>query len=165
MRKTVIELGKEDMKFSAGHFTIFSATRRERLHGHNFRISGRFDCYMGDDGLTFDYGVYKRVLTGLCRDWNEYFLLPQNSPHLRFEEDDNYLYALFNGERIPFLRADVLVLPVANVTVEALAELMVRRLDDALRPGDRPLITTLTVSVFSGPGQSASSTLALQERV
>ena len=36
---TTIELSKEYLKFSAGHFTVFSATERERLHGHNFSVS------------------------------------------------------------------------------------------------------------------------------
>ena len=30
-RHTCIEISKEDLKFSAAHFTIFSATDRERL--------------------------------------------------------------------------------------------------------------------------------------
>ena len=39
MNDTVtIRLAKENMKFSAAHFTIFSASERERLHGHNFRV-------------------------------------------------------------------------------------------------------------------------------
>ena len=35
-----IELSKEYLNFSAGHFTIFSATERENLHGHNFQVRG-----------------------------------------------------------------------------------------------------------------------------
>ena len=35
---TTLELCQEEMKFSAGHFTILSATERERLHGHNFTV-------------------------------------------------------------------------------------------------------------------------------
>ena len=34
-----ISLSKEDMKFSAGHFTIFDGAARETLHGHNFTVS------------------------------------------------------------------------------------------------------------------------------
>ena len=35
---TTINICKEALKFSGAHFTIFSATDRERLHGHNFRV-------------------------------------------------------------------------------------------------------------------------------
>ena len=38
MPTTTIELHKEAMKFSAGHFTIFGPDRREPLHGHNFTV-------------------------------------------------------------------------------------------------------------------------------
>ncbi|EQD50251.1 hypothetical protein B1A_13514, partial [mine drainage metagenome] len=36
MRSVEVDLSKERMKFSAGHFTVFSASERENLHGHNF---------------------------------------------------------------------------------------------------------------------------------
>ena len=32
-------IDKESHKFSAAHYTIFSATERERLHGHNYSVS------------------------------------------------------------------------------------------------------------------------------
>ena len=32
-----IEIAKQALNFSAAHFTIFSQTEREDLHGHNFR--------------------------------------------------------------------------------------------------------------------------------
>ena len=35
-RLSTIEIYKENMKFSAAHFTIFSDTHREHLHGHNY---------------------------------------------------------------------------------------------------------------------------------
>ena len=38
-RLTTIEIAKQYLHFSAAHFTIFNATERERLHGHNFRIA------------------------------------------------------------------------------------------------------------------------------
>ena len=39
MKTTTIGLQKKNMKFSVGHFTIFSATKRERLHRHNFNVA------------------------------------------------------------------------------------------------------------------------------
>ncbi|KAJ1474389.1 hypothetical protein T484DRAFT_1832500 [Baffinella frigidus] len=38
VRYSTIEIGKEDMKFSAAHFTVFSAKERERLHGHTHAV-------------------------------------------------------------------------------------------------------------------------------
>ena len=44
-----------DLHFSAAHFTIFSATERERLHGHNYSVSARFVAPQGDNGFSADH--------------------------------------------------------------------------------------------------------------
>ena len=41
-RWSTLEIGKEDMKFSAAHYTVFSATERERLHGHTHAVRVQF---------------------------------------------------------------------------------------------------------------------------
>ena len=56
-RFTTIEIRKEYLHFSAAHFTVFSATERERLHGHNWRIGALITGPVGDDGLCFDYDI------------------------------------------------------------------------------------------------------------
>ena len=40
-RLTTLYIDKEAHKFSAAHYTIFSASDRERLHGHNYSVSAR----------------------------------------------------------------------------------------------------------------------------
>lgn len=155
---TTIDLFKEAMKFSAGHFTIFSADRRERLHGHNFAVQVQITGELDANGMMGDYGVYKRIVFDLCRGLDEYFLLPGRSPHLRLHEDGDHLYAEFAGERIPFLRKDVQVLPIRNVTVEELARHLCARLVDEGELGRVAPIHALTVKVSSGPGQSGAAT-------
>ena len=56
---TEILIEKEDLHFSAGHFTIFSDTARENLHGHNWYVRARLLGVVGEGGLTFDYNVVK----------------------------------------------------------------------------------------------------------
>ena len=56
---TTIEITKDYLHFSAAHFTIFSATQRENLHGHNFDVSCSLDTVVGPNGLAFDYNVVK----------------------------------------------------------------------------------------------------------
>ena len=109
----------------------------------------------GEDGLAFDYNIVKdgpsrRSATGL----DERTLLPERSPHLRIERGGDYVVALFNGERIPFLPRDVRTLPVANITVEALAAWFLEQLkaDPAIKALD---IHRLVAKVSSGPGQWA----------
>jgi 6-pyruvoyltetrahydropterin/6-carboxytetrahydropterin synthase len=153
---STIELFKEEMKFSAGHFTIFSATERERLHGHNFTVHVALTGRVDDNGMIANYGRFKTILFATCRDWNEYMLLPGRSPFLRLREDGDHLYATFDGVDIPFLRGDVLVLDVTNVTIEELARLITEQLVSDERIGGDDRLDAIAVKVASGPGQFAS---------
>ena len=162
MARTTIQISKEALHFAAAHFTIFSATERENLHGHNFRVAVDIEAEVGDDGLAFDYNLVKRNLKARCDALDERTLLPERSPHLAITEEDGYTVAVFNGERLPFLARDVLTLPVSNITVEALADWFGAELlcDPAIAALG---IRGLTVKVSSGPGQWAQATLRSTE--
>lgn len=154
---TCIEICKEDLKFSAAHFTIFSATERERLHGHNFKVSLLLTTAVGDNGMCFSYGEIKKRLRRLCAALDEYMVLPGGSPHLEIRDDGPYYQVRFNGEEMRFLRADTLVLPVRNTTVEEFARHLLECLlkDAPFVEGND--ISALTMKVSSGPGQSGSA--------
>lgn len=159
MARTTISICKEALHFAAAHFTIFSATERENLHGHNFQVAAEIDAEVGKDGLAFDYNSVKRTLQVLCDRLDERTLLPERSPHLALTVERGYTVAHFNGERIPFLARDVLTLPVANITVEALADWLGGELLED--PGIAALnMNRLTVKVSSGAGQWAQSSFA-----
>ncbi|MEM7099219.1 MAG: 6-carboxytetrahydropterin synthase [Pseudomonadota bacterium] len=128
MTVTTIEVSKEYLHFAAAHFTIFSATERENLHGHNFHVQLEVTAPVGSDGLTFDYNILKNSLKALCDAHDEKTLMPADSPHLTFETDNQYQYVLFADERIPFLPRDVMLLPIRNVTVEELSEYFLKRM-------------------------------------
>lgn len=156
-RLFTLELSKEDMKFSAAHFTVFSATERERLHGHNFRVEVSITAWLQANGMGFDYGLYKRKLRELCQAWDEYVLLPGRSPYLRLEQEGDYLYAVFNQQRIPFLASDVLVLPIENATVEEFSWLLLQALTAEQDMLTAHQIEQIAVKVYSGPGQCGVS--------
>jgi 6-pyruvoyltetrahydropterin/6-carboxytetrahydropterin synthase len=153
---TTIEITKDYLHFSAAHFTIFSATQRENLHGHNFDVSCSLDTVVGPNGLAFDYNVVKDRLMALCDELDERVLLPAQSPHLTFEKDAGYLVVCFADERIPFLERDALLLPIRNATVEEFARWFAIRLGADAELRKQP-IESLNVRVSSGPGQWASS--------
>jgi 6-pyruvoyltetrahydropterin/6-carboxytetrahydropterin synthase len=152
---TTIEITKDYLHFSAAHFTIFSATERENLHGHNFDVSCSLDTTVGPNGMAFDYNLVKQRLLALCNELDERMLLPGESPHLSFEHEPPYLIVRFADERIPFLERDALLLPIRNATVEEFARWFALRLgtDPELR---RQPIESFNVRVSSGPGQWAS---------
>ena len=157
----VIRLAKQNMKFSAAHFTIFNATERERLHGHNFTVEVDIHARMLGNGMCFDYGIYKDRVVALCRELNEWTILPTRSKHLRIEEAGEHVHAHFNGQRIPFLRGDVLLLPIENATLEEFAFWFLQRLCEDREALRVHAIDAIEVRVFSGPGQSAGRRMEL----
>ena len=155
-RRASIEIAKEDMHFAAAHFTVFSATRRENLHGHNFFVTATLDGPIDDGGLCFDYNIVKSKLRELCDSLDEVVLLPTESPYLDIEQDDDYVTVAFGDERLPFLRRDVKLLAVRNVTVEELAHWFVAQLTVSPEFAKLP-VDALDLRVSSGPGQWARS--------
>ncbi|MDB3996092.1 6-carboxytetrahydropterin synthase [bacterium] len=156
MQNTTIEISKEYLHFAAAHFTLFSATERENLHGHNFQVTLDADAPMQDDGLTFDYNILKKAVKQLCDDLDEQVLMPTRSPYLEIDEQDDYTYAVFNGERIPFLQRDLTLLPIRNITVEELAQYLLAKLLE--REDIKALdIDNMLLRCASGEGQWASA--------
>lgn len=156
--QTTIEISKEYLHFAAAHFTIFSATERENLHGHNFHVTLDATATIASDGLTFDYNLLKNALKALCDELDELVLMPQASPHIKVEEDDQYIYVLFADERIPFLRRDLKLLPIRNISVEELAHYLLAQLRK--HPSIIGLdISNMVLRCASGAGQWASASL------
>ncbi len=154
MRLTTLHIDKEAHKFSAAHYTIFSATERERLHGHNYSVSARIVAPMGNNGFAADYNVYKQRIASLCDRLDEYMLLAGESPYQTIvDEGENYRVS-FNGEHMQFLKTDTLVLPISNATVEEFSDYLLQQLLEA-SAGDE--LEELEVAVASGPGQRASA--------
>jgi len=159
---TTIEISKEYLHFAAAHFTLFSATERENLHGHNFHVTLDANAPVQNDGLTFDYNILKKALKSLCDDLDEQVLMPTESPYLHIEEQDDYVWVTFAGERIPFLPRDLTLLPVRNVTVEELAQFLLNKLL-AEPPIQALAIDELVLRCSSGEGQWASATWHLND--
>jgi len=153
---TTVELKKESMKFSAGHTTIFSATEREPLHGHMYQVYLALTTWVENNGMTFDYRYYRKKIHALCKHLNQTFLMPEFSPYLIYSADDEYLYFTFNQKKIPFLREDVTLLPVVNITVEELSRWFVEELVADKEELKLNRIEQVMVKVFSAPGQSAN---------
>ena len=157
IRRASIELAKEDMHFSAAHFTIFSANRRENLHGHNFFVEARADGVIDANGLCFDYTLLKDRLRALCDSLDETLLIAAQSPHLQIEERGDEIVVAFADETLRFSRRDVTFLPIRNVSVEELAHWFTDILTNDESFASLP-VETLTVRLSSGPGQWAETT-------
>ena len=153
---TTIEISKDYLHFNSAHFTIFSATEREDLHGHTFYVRAYVTSPVDENGMAFDYNILKSRMRALCEHLDEKVLLPSLSPHLEISEEDGYLVARYADERLPFLPRDVRTLPVRNITVEELAPWFLESLEADAEVAAQN-ICRLEVRVSSGPGQWASA--------
>jgi len=157
MRDAIVDIKESELGFSAGHFTIFSATDREPLHGHNYNVSVSFKIKLHHTGLSFDYRDYKTKLRVLCDKLNMHFLLPQYSPYLKLEENKDMLFAYFDQDKIPFLKKDVVILPLSNITIEELAHWFLQKLLEYEKEIKEDGIEQIILKVHNGPGHAGAA--------
>ncbi len=145
-------INKESHKFSIAHYTIFSDTERERLHGHNYSVTARLVAPLGDNGFSVDYNVYKDLIKGACDALDEHMVLAKYSPYQSIVEEDGRYLVRFADETFSFLCSDTLLLPIRNATVEELSYYLLEQLSGDLMQGG---LVEVDICVSSGPGQKA----------
>jgi 6-pyruvoyltetrahydropterin/6-carboxytetrahydropterin synthase len=160
MRISTIELHKQYFNFAAGHFTLFSETDRENLHGHNYRLYCALTFQYDEQGLSFDYRHYKRKLKELCQHLDHITLIPALSPYLKIHENSDSCVVHFHNEQIHFLKRDYRLMPLYNITVEELSRWFLDRLLADKTELKHHHIVGITIKISSAPGQSASANWA-----
>jgi 6-pyruvoyltetrahydropterin/6-carboxytetrahydropterin synthase len=157
-----IVLAKEDFKFSAAHFTLFSGGRAELLHGHNYRVRVELSGDgLDEEGLLVDLEVFKKKLRAVCAGLDSRTLLPGESSRLDWNRDQGSIEVRC-GERVyRFPEEDTLVLPLANTSMELLARMIWEDLAAGLAGTQ---VDALGVSVEESAGQRCWYEGALGER-
>lgn len=150
----LIELFREDMKFSAAHFTIFSDLKREMLHGHNFHVYVSIVSET-NNGLTFDYTVCRKKILELCKSLNERCLMPEYSQYLSVIKHESSYEFIFNNKRIVLPVDDVLLMPLSNITTESLADWFLECICQNLEAFEIANAASINVKISTGPGQYA----------
>jgi 6-pyruvoyltetrahydropterin/6-carboxytetrahydropterin synthase len=146
-------LAKEDFKFSVAHFTVFSPDQAELLHGHNYRVAvelaGR---QVGELGLLADIDRVKGEVRRLCRELDSRTLLPAECPLVTWRRRDGAIEVAYRDRRYAIPESDVLLLPLANSSMELLARFLWQRLAPVLAG---TAVEELSVSVEEAAGQRA----------
>lgn len=157
-------LAREQYKFSCAHMTVFPDGTKERLHGHNYTVAVALEVDRIDLPAMVPFAPVKAALAELCAAWKEHVLIAAENPHLEIVRDDAELELEFRlcGERYVLPRGDVLLLPVDNVSVEALAAHVAQLLAARLASLAAPHVRALEVTIEESPGQGASCELALR---
>lgn len=142
------------------HMTVYPNGRKERLHGHNFRVFLGIDLSDASFASMIDLDVARHALDAICREWKERLLLPAKNPFLEILRDDSELEFRLCGDRYLVPRGDVVLLPIENASVEGLAEHIALRLAEPLAP--LAPVTALEVRLEELPGIGASFRLRLR---
>lgn len=150
------ELGKEDFKFSAAHFTLFGPERAEGLHGHNYRVEVAFSGASLDDlGFLADFAKVKSAIRRLCAAWDEKILIASEAPFLRLEQIRDSVDIRYADREYRIPAKETELLPVRNITVEALSRLFWQQLAEDPCWKDSS-VDHLRVAIAETSGQGAS---------
>jgi 6-pyruvoyltetrahydropterin/6-carboxytetrahydropterin synthase len=148
----VLRLAKEDFKFSVAHFTVFSDTVAEHLHGHNYRVRVEI---AGDSldrlGLLMDLRGVKAEIRRLCAELDSKTLVPERCALVAVAPSDDGVEVRFGARVYRLPRPDVRLLPIRNTSIEELALWFWRELEPSLAGGR---VTELRVEVEETAGQS-----------
>lgn len=150
-----VYVSKDSFKFNAAHFIAYRGFR-ERLHGHNYRVSVRMEGPVGGDGYVVDFGDIKRAARDVCSSLNERVIVPMLSDVIttRIEEGQVHM-TCEDGTRFSFPEADCVLLPIRHSSAEELAEYVGQRLKAALPILVERGVTVLEVGVAEAPNQEA----------
>ena len=155
-----IHLAKEPFKFSCSHFTILSADKAERLHGHNYQL--HVDITVDDIdpklGFAFDFNSVKPLIREFCDSLDERILIPTQSPFLKVNAGSDNLVIHFGTKSYSFPLADVLQLPLTNITSEELARYAWTQLAEKLKSQQHWTSMLVHVEETRGQGVSYSRT-------
>lgn len=157
-----ILIAREQYKFSCAHMTVFPDGTKERLHGHNYTIGLALEVERVDLASMVPFAGIKAALAELCAAWKERVLIATKNPHLVLVRDDHELELTLCGQRYVMPRGDALLLPIDNISVEALAAHVAELLRDkiaALAAPAGPRLLEVTISEH--PGQGASCLVEL----
>jgi 6-pyruvoyl-tetrahydropterin synthase len=148
-------VSKESFKFNAAHFIAYPGFR-ERLHGHNYRVSVRMEGPVGDDGYVVDFGDIKRATREVCASLNERVIVPMLSDVIHINVDDAEVrMTCEDGMRFSFPRADCVLLDIRHSSAEELAAFLGERLKAELPILLERGVRVLEVGVAEAPGQEA----------
>lgn len=154
-----IAIAREQYKFSCAHMTVFADGTKERLHGHNYTIAVEVEVERIELQAMLPFALIKAALAELCALWKEHVLVATKNPFYVLVRDEDELEFTLCGERYVMPRQDALLLPIDNISVEALAAHVASLLHPRLA---QPGAVALTVTIEESPGQGARCELPLR---
>ncbi len=114
-----IEIGP--FVFCAAHMGVHDG-RFEALHGHTFTVTLRLAGSLDGAGMLLDFRAVKTAVAEVIAPLRRRTLISKHPPGGSCTVEDGQMVAECGGRRYSLPAADVVLLPVANTSTEALAE-------------------------------------------
>lgn len=149
-----VHVTKDYLKFSAAHFIAYPGFR-ERLHGHNYRLSVAAHGQLGPQGYVVDFGIVKKIARRLCERLDERVLIPEKSDCLDIRDAGANVVLRYENDEFSFPKGDVILLPIVHTSVEEMAQYMTRELLRELESENLGTLTAVEIGIEESFGQAA----------
>lgn len=151
-----IEVEKDYLGFSSGHFITYDGHKCETLHGHNYRARIAMEGAVDENFYVVNFVPIKKMMKRLCDELDHRVLLAQQNPLIELEEREDSISARYKRRRFVFPREDVVLLPIPNTTAEMLAQYLCGRAVEELRGLGVDHLSAIEVEIEESIGQSAT---------
>jgi 6-pyruvoyltetrahydropterin/6-carboxytetrahydropterin synthase len=158
-----IRIARPEHKFACAHMTVFADGTKERLHGHNYTVAVELEVDRIDLPAMIPFAPIKTAIRDVCAAWKERVLIAERNPWFELVRDAaaGELEFRLCGERYVLPRGDAVLVPIDNISVEALAAHVADLLREKIAALGVAGARALEVTVEESPGQGASCVLAL----
>jgi len=147
-----VDVTKDHLVFSAGHFITIGQDLCERLHGHNYRVAAHVEGPLDANGFVVDFIALRDALQDIVNGLDHRMLLPSRHPRITFAVDEREVEVRFECRRWVFPREECVLLPVEQTTAELLGQWIGEQLFSRLPTAG---LTALTIRVEENFGQWA----------
>jgi 6-pyruvoyl-tetrahydropterin synthase len=153
-----IEIGGGPFVFPAAHTGLHDG-QFEPLHGHTFTVTARLSGNLDDAGMLADFQHVKRALAEVIEPLRRRTLMPAHPPGGSCALEDGQVFIECGDKRYSLPAGDVVLLPVANTTTEALAAYLLAQLLPAL--AGKPGVEVAELTLAESPGTKATASAIL----
>lgn len=150
---TILQVGRGEFGFSAAHAGLHDG-EFEPLHGHTFQVTLRLFGEPGSDGMLIDFSKVKSALRKAIAPLRRRTLIPGLAPQARITSENDTVSIVTSGKTYVLPADDVVVLPLANTTTEAIAGYLLKQVLPHLQ-GE--CSTTAELEVSEAPDTSATA--------
>ncbi|CRG93857.1 6-pyruvoyltetrahydropterin synthase, putative [Plasmodium gallinaceum] len=113
--------------FNCAHFIAYKGFK-EKLHGHNYKVSLKMKGSIQNDGYVIDFSILKDVIKKICKELDHRFILPIYSDVLKIEKvNNNIKITCEDNSEYSFPESDCVEIPIKHSSSEEIGNYIIER--------------------------------------